>query len=109
MNIQKRLQISDEDMTNIKLDIGMTYLKERLGEHAHIVWKNKDFWSWFNRMWDNHDKAYENYVNKGLIPTLGAYMIYHSTVIRKYEPNKSICSIYSTTQKKLEKQLLNNN
>lgn len=55
--IKRRVKMSQDDLVNYRLDIGIEFLRNNFSEkRAARIWKLKSFWNWFIAIWSANDR-----------------------------------------------------
>lgn len=61
--------LDHEALGHLKLEIGMDYC-HKYGIYSSYFWKEKDFWTWFGRIWEINDKRFLQELHKHKMDTV---------------------------------------
>lgn len=89
-DVLRVLNISLDDLTALRVEIGMTYLRHKVGEFAPRLWVEPGFWTWYLHIWESNDKYYLSQLELGVKMGLKEYRQVHLVRSMKYAMNKSV-------------------
>jgi hypothetical protein len=88
--VMKYLKISEEEVFNIRVDVGMEYCHSQYGKFANQFYTNFGFWAWFLRIWEINDKYFMDQVRQGVKLKLRDYRKTHAFRCLKFNMSKQV-------------------
>lgn len=89
--ILKKFDVRDEEMFDLRVDIGLEYLRKRYGDGYREQARSKSFWAFFRQAWHINDRKFLS-MYKGMNTGWEDYIYFQQVKMNKFTMNSKLAT-----------------